>query len=614
MAMTKKLTESARELRQRAEEKFRAETSAPQERRRSPEQTEKLLHELQVHQIELEMQNEELTATQHELATSKARYLDLYELAPVGYLTVSKRGLVVEANVAVTTMFGLERNDLLNKPISRLIYEEDREIYRLHRNKIYSGKGVQTWEMRMLLPDGCPIWLHLLVTPAEEGELWVVFDISERKKIERILMSSLRISEYAFDHSLDELLTKLVDEAEGLTDSLVGFVHFVAADGLMVTLHTWSSNTLSAFCTSEPKGQHQPLESAGVWADCIREKKPLIHNDFASLPGRKGLPPGHAPIQRELVVPIVRNNQIVAVLGVGNKRSDYTVFDIKTIQKLTGLAWDFVALKQAENDLTQAHNELELKVAERTSELVRTHEQMKKISFDLLWAEERERERIAGELHDRVGQSLLLVKMKLDALAVKIPAAELRILAVDAVSLLKTSIKDIRSLTFRMRPPILDSSGIQIALEWLCSSMNSDYGLVVDFTTDGHSLPLTADMRYSLYQAVRELLLNAAKHSGTAFAELSIKTDDENIIIQVKDNGVGSDKIAMSLTVDNLSGYGLYNVRQRIEQMGGVFAVASAPGKGVSVTLTLPLANLQRPERNRHEHISFAGRRSSDLS
>ena len=255
-----------------------------------------------------------------------------------------------------------------------------------------------------------------------------------------------------------------------------------------------------------------------------------------------------------------------------------------------------------------------MKVAERTSELVRTHEQMKKISFDLLWAEERERERIAGELHDRVGQSLLLVKMKLDALAVKIPAAELRILAVDAVSLLKTSIKDIRSLTFRMRPPILDSSGIQVALEWLCSSMNSDYGLVVDFTTDGHSLPLTADMRYSLYQAVRELLLNAAKHSGTAFAELSIKTDDENIIIQVKDNGVGSDKIAMSLTVDNLSGYGLYNVRQRIEQMGGVFAVASAPGKGVSVTLTLPLANLQRPERNRHEHISFAGRRSSDLS
>ena len=608
--MTKKLTESAGELRQRAEEKFRAETSALQERR-SPEQTEKLLHELQVHQIELELQNEELIATQHDLATSKARYLDLYELAPVGYLTVSEQGLVVEANVAVTTMLGVEKNNLLNKPISHFIYGEDRDIYRLYRNKLYSGMGVQTWEMRMLLPDGSMIWLHLLVTPAEEGELWVAFDISARKKIERILMSSLRISEYAFDHSLDELLVKLVDEAEDLTDSHVGFVHFVAADGLMVTLHTWSSSTLSTFCSSEPKGRHHLLESAGVWADCIREKKPLIHNDYESLPGRTGLPPGHAPIQRELVVPIVRNNQIVAVLGVGNKRTDYTVFDIKTIQKLTSRAWDFIALKQAEYDLTQAHNELELKVAERTSELVSTHEQMKKISFDLLWAEERERERIAGELHDRVGQSLLLVKMKLDALAEKIPVAGQRTLAVDAVSLLEISIKDIRSLTFRMRPPILDSSGIQVALEWLCSSMYSDYGLVVEFVTDGQSLPLTAEMRYSLYQAVRELLLNVAKYAETGFAALSIKADDENIIVQVIDKGVGFDN---SEVEGAKSGYGLYNVRQRIEQMGGVFAVASAPGRGVSVTLTLPLANLQRLERNTDEHISFVGRRSSDFS
>jgi PAS domain S-box-containing protein len=603
--MNKKLTDSAWALRLRAEERFRTETSALQERRRSPEQTEKLLHELQVHQIELEMQNEELIATQRELSTSKARYLDLYEMAPVGYLTVSEQGLVVEANISVTTMLGVERNDLLNKPISQFISGEDRDIYLLHRNKIYSGMGVQTWEMRMLLPDGGTIWLHLLATPAEGGELWVAFDISERKKIERIQLSSLRISEFAFDHSLDELLTKLVDEAEDLTESQVGFIHFVAADRLMVTLNIWSSSTLSTFCSSEPKGRHHPLESAGVWADCIREKKPLIHNDYASLPDRKGLPPGHAPIQRELVVPIFRNNQVVAVLGVGNKRSDYSPFDIKTIQKLTNLAWDFIALKQAEYDLTQAHNELELKVAERTSELVRTHEQMKKISFDLLWAEERERERIAGELHDRVGQSLLLVKMKLDALAEKTSSTGQRTLALDAVSLLQTSIKDIRSLTFRMRPPILDSSGIQVALEWLCSSMYSDYGLVVEFVTVGQPLPLTAEVRYSLYQAVRELLLNAAKYAGTGFAALSIKTDDDNVIVQVIDKGIGFD----NSEVEGASkGYGLYNVRQRIEQMGGVFAVESAPGRGVLVTLTLPLANLQRTEGNVHEHISSFGR------
>ncbi|MDD2734974.1 MAG: GAF domain-containing protein [Desulfuromonadaceae bacterium] len=611
--MTKKLTESARKLRHRAEEKFRAQTAASQVRR-TPEQTERLLHELQVHQIELEMQNEELINAQSELATLKARYLHIYDQAPVGFLTVSEQGVVVAANSTVTAMLGVEKHSLLGKPISQFIYGEDRGIYRLHHKKIYSGMEVQTWEMRMMLPDGSSFWSHLLATPAEEGELWVVFDITERKRVEQVLLSRLRISEFAFGHSLEKLLTKLVDEAEALTGSHIGFVHFVAADESILTLQTWSSNTLSTFCTNMTKGMHQPLAQAGVWADCVREKKPLIHNEYASLSGRKGLPPGHVPIHRELVVPIVRNNAIVAVLGVGNKPTDYTIIDIKIIEKLTNLAWDFVALKQSEIDLVQAHAGLEVKVVERTAELVRTHEKMKKISFDLLWAEERERERIAGELHDRVGQALLLAKMKFDALADLIIADEKRTLADEATSLLAASIKDIRSLTFRMRPPLLDSSPIEDTLKWLCSSMGSDYALTVTFVSEGQAVQLTAEMRYSLYQAVRELLLNVVKHAGVKAATLSIKSENECVLVQVKDDGVGSDKIAVSLTVDSMCGYGLYNVRQRIEQMGGRFAVVSSPGKGTTATIMLPLANLQRRERNLYEHNSSFGRRSSDFS
>ena len=517
-------SESSRVLRRLAEEKFR-DAAAATPKTLSPEEMEQLIHELRVHQIELEMQNEELRSTQHNLASLKARYFDLYDLAPVGYLTIDEQGAIIEANITVTTMLGVVRKDLLERPLTQFIFPEDQDIFYLHRKNLFEEGGVQVWEMRMLLPDGSSFWAHLRATPADGEYRVTLFDISERKRIELVLISRLRISEYAFDHSLEELMTKLVDEAESLTESQIGFVHFVDTDQTTLKLYTWSSNTLSTICTAESKGAHYPLESAGVWADCIREKKPLIHNDYSSLPNRKGLPPGHAPVHRELVVPIVRNNQIVAVLGVGNKNSEYTEFDIKTIQKLTGLAWDFIALKQAENSLIQAHEELELKVSERTSELVRAHKQMKKVSFDLLWAEERERERIAGELHDRVGQSLLLAKMKLDSLADNIPSDLHDCIAEEAASLLTTTIHDIRSLTFRMRPPILDSSGIEVALEWLCSSMNSDYALQIDFTNDGQPKPLTAEVRYSLYQAVRELLLNVAKHAGTGKAALSIKTE-----------------------------------------------------------------------------------------
>ena len=610
--MAKKPTEYDQKLRQQAEEKLKT-LAIYSHARRTPQQTERLLHELQVNQIELEMQNRELIHTQYELATSKARYLDIYDQAPVGYLTINEQGVVVAANSTTATMLGVEEHDLLDRRISQFIYGEDQNVCNLNRHKIYSGMGVQTWEMRMMRPDGSTFWSLLLATPAVGGELWVLTDISERKRVERILLSRLRISEYAFDHSLDELLTKLVDEAEALTESQIGFIHFVVEDESKLTLHTWSTNTLANICNSDTQGQHYLLESAGVWADCLRLKKPLIHNDYASLPNRKGLPPGHAPVHRELVVPIVRDNKIIAVLGVGNKLTDYTVFDITTIEKLTSLAWDFVTIKQTQMELIQAHDDLEVRVAERTSELMRTHNRMKKVSFDLVWAEERERERIAGELHDQVGQSLLLAKMKLSALAEKMTTDEQRTLADSALALLITSISDIRSLTFRMRPPILDSAGILVALQWLCSSLESDYGLKVEFTTNGQPLPLPKEMRYSLYQALRELLMNVVKHAKIGCAELIITADAECIYIQVKDNGVGFDSSTLSL-VENNNGYGLYNVRQRIEQIGGQFAVASAPGRGTSITVTLPVVNLTRMERNENEQNSSFGRRSSDFS
>lgn len=127
--------------------------------------------------------------------------------------------------------------------------------------------------------------------------------------------------------------------------------------------------------------------------------------------------------------------------------------------------------------------------------------------------------------------------------------------------------------------------------------MNSDYAIQIDFTDDGQPKPLTAEVRYSLYQTVRELLLNVVKHAGTGKAELSIKTENNRIVVQVKDQGAGFNCSAADVIQEKTSGYGLYNVRQRIEQMGGQFTVESAPEKGTSVTLAL-LANQVRARKD----------------
>jgi PAS domain S-box-containing protein len=145
-------------------------------------------------------------------------------------------------------------------------------------------------------------------------------DITERKQTEQILQLRLRLMEFAATHSLEELLQKTLDEVGELTNSPIGFYHFVEADQRTLSLQAWSTRTLNEFCQAGGKGLHYPIDQAGVWTDCVRERRPVIHNDYSSLPHRKGLPEGHAPVTRELVVPILRGDRTVAILGIGNKR------------------------------------------------------------------------------------------------------------------------------------------------------------------------------------------------------------------------------------------------------------------------------------------------------
>ncbi len=164
----------------------------------SPEQTRQMLHELRVHQIELEMQNEELRRTQVELDVSRARYFDLYDLAPVSYYTVSEAtGLLLEANLAGATLLGLSRADLVGKPMTRFIVSEDQDSYYRYRKQIATS-AAQWCDLHMLKDDRTPFWARLRVTAASEADgtavtRIMVIDITERKQIEveRLLLDQV---------------------------------------------------------------------------------------------------------------------------------------------------------------------------------------------------------------------------------------------------------------------------------------------------------------------------------------------------------------------------------------------------------------------------------------
>lgn len=170
--------------------------------------------------------------------------------------------------------------------------------------------------------------------------------IKQRYQVEQVLKSRLRIIQYADTHSLEEVLQCTLEELERLTGSVAGFFHFVDADEKNILLQTWSRHTLETLCQVEKVEKHYSVDKAGVWADCIRQQKVVVHNDYASLPQRRGLPPGHAPIIREMAVPVMRDGKIVAVLGVGNKPTAYQTGDIEIVSTLADFTWDIIRQKQ----------------------------------------------------------------------------------------------------------------------------------------------------------------------------------------------------------------------------------------------------------------------------
>ncbi len=180
--------DNAGRMRQRAEATALAQKFGPSSRLEglTLDETREILHELMVHHIQLEMQNEELRRVQAELDVAGERYFDLYDLAPLGYCTVDERGMIVEANLAAATLLGRVRSNLIGQPMSGSIFRGDEDIFYLLRRQLAKTGGTETRELRMVKSDAAPFWVDLAATlgrTAEGGsELrCMLTDISLRK-------------------------------------------------------------------------------------------------------------------------------------------------------------------------------------------------------------------------------------------------------------------------------------------------------------------------------------------------------------------------------------------------------------------------------------------------
>ncbi len=189
-----------------------------------------------------------------------------------------------------------------------------------------------------------------------------------------VLRSTLGLLQIVESEPLDTILQQGLDDAVRLTDSRIGYLHFVNADQATIRLYTWSTHTRS-ICTAV-EATHYPIAQAGIWVDCVHRREPVIHNDYATATGRKGLPEGHVALQRDLGVPVFEDGAIVAVLGVGNKERPYDAYDVELTQLLAGTMWSIAQRKRV-------HEHLREQVAARTAELEQRNRELEQALEDV---------------------------------------------------------------------------------------------------------------------------------------------------------------------------------------------------------------------------------------
>lgn len=252
-------------------------------------------------------------------------------------------------------------------------------------------------------------------------------------------------------------------------------------------------------------------------------------------------------------------------IGVLSGEFDRLVADQQAIQQ--GLKHEIEERQRYEETLTDYHLKL------------------RQLSSELLLTGERERRKIAVDLHDHIGQTLAVSKMRLDELASILPAGEAIEKVEKIIGYIEKAIQDTRTLTFEISPPILYEFGLASALKWLGEKFSDLYGLTIKFNAGNADIQLDTPLRIMLFQATRELLFNIVKHAHCSDVKIAMTADGDRLKITIEDNGVGFDPAALNAQI----GFGLFNIKERLTYFGGHCEIESAQGKGTRIHLAVPL-------------------------
>jgi PAS domain S-box-containing protein len=470
---------------------------------------------------------------------------------------VNKERRYVTCNEAYTTWFGLSRQDVIGKTMKEVVGEEAWVAMASYVEATLQGQTVD-YEAEAKYRHGGTRWIHAVYTPHRDasgqvaGFIVMVTDISAKKRTE----AALRESEIRF---------------RTIADSAPVLIWMNGLHGCEFVNHAYM----------EFVGVQQQSEVANYdWARYIHdEDRKAYVTLYMDAMGDRAPFDAQFRFRRS-------DGQYRWMRSVGRPR----LTDNGELVGYVGASIDITDIREAQEQLQRWSQELEQAVRLKTSELLESQERLRALATEVGLAEQRERKRIATELHDHLQQMLVFCKLRLGQgkhLAVVIPGCADLIKQVDDV--LTEALTYSRTLVAELCPPVLREYGLAAALKWLGEHMTQRQ-LRVSVHVSQDYVPVPEEQAVLLFQSVRELLINVAKHAGTKEASIQMRRDEEGLRIEVRDTGAGFDSaVVRPQDGTHPAKFGLFSIRERMKAFGGRLELVTAPGKGTTALLVLPL-------------------------
>jgi len=510
------------------------------------------------------------------LRESEQRFRSLVETSSDWVWEVDRNGIYTYASPKVKDLLGYEPAEIIGKtPFDLMPPDEAERVAGLFKDIAEARKSFDRLENTNLHKDGGLVVLETSGVPIlGEGENLLGYrgidrDITERKKAE----AALRESEEKF-RTFMETASDLMNITD--KDGYFTYVNEPTARTLGYSKEEMVGMHVTRILSEETKKHFEPRLK-----QLIAEGEVRVDSVWVTKEGRE----------------IYGETTVVAVYDSdGEFRGTRAIFR------------DISERKRAEEALQKARDELEIRVEQRTKELrseiserKKAQEQLRSLASELALAEERLRRKIATDVHDHIGQNLAISKIKLESLRESASSPELADSLDEIGELIAQTIESSRSLTFELSPPVLYELGFEAAVEWLVRQTREQHALSTEFKNDGRAKPLDHDVRVLLFQAVRELLVNVAKHAKARNVTVSTKRIADEIQVSVEDDGVGFDTAKVGSRSYKTGGFGLFSIRERLGHIGGRLDVESRPKQGTRVTLVAPINHADENHKDKRK-------------